>query len=394
VSAVEIPILIIGGGIGGMAAGLALAQSGIPVHVVEQAAEFSEIGAGLQLAPNALRILEELGVRPAVEALAVQPRNLVFMHADTGRHLTTVEFGAAFRARYGQPYAVMHRGDLLDVLLAACRAHEAVTLENNKRVTDIQDRGAFAEVSFADGTSYRCGAVVGADGLWSRTRALLADDKPRADTYVAYRGAIPVSEIASPIEADDEIIWIGPHKHLVQYPIRRGELYNQVAVFRSAKYSPEAELTDTWGGPDELDEAFAGAHEQVRSSIGLINRDRRWVMYDRPSLTNWTRGRITLLGDAAHPMVQYLAQGACQAIEDAGCLARSMAKSGGDMADAFAAYQAERIPRTALVQQVARGWGEVWHDDAGVISALRDRVFTRRAADDYTDFDWLYGSRG
>jgi 2-polyprenyl-6-methoxyphenol hydroxylase-like FAD-dependent oxidoreductase len=378
---VEIPILIIGGGIGGMAAGLALAQSGFPVHVVEQAAEFSEIGAGLQLAPNALRILEELGVRPAVDALAVQPRNLVFMHADTGKHLTTVEFGATFRVRYGQPYAVMHRGDLLDVLLAACRAHEAVTLENNKRVTDLQDHATFAEVSFAD-------------GLWSRTRALLADDRPRADTYVAYRGAIPVSEIASPIEADDEIIWIGAHKHLVQYPIRRGELYNQVAVFRSAAYSPEIELTDTWGGPAELDEAFAGAYEQVRSSIGLINRERRWVMYDRPPLTNWTMGRITLLGDAAHPMVQYLAQGACQAIEDAGCLARSVTKSGGDVDEAFAAYQAERIPRTTLVQQVARGWGEVWHDDAGVISALRDRLFARRATDDYTDFDWLYGSRG
>ena len=136
------------------------------------------------------------------------------------------------------------------------------------------------------------------------------------------------------------------------------------------------------------------AYQQVRSSIGLINRERRWVMYDRPPLTNWTMGRITLLGDAAHPMVQYLAQGACQAIEDAGCLARSVAKSGGDVDEAFAAYQAERIPRTTLVQQVARGWGEVWHDDAGVISALRDRLFARRATDDYTDFDWLYGSRG
>ncbi len=177
---------------------------------------------------------------------------------------------------------------------------------------------------------------------------------------------------------------------LVQYPIRRGELYNQVAVFRSWRYSREAELTDSWGTPSELEESFATSCDPVRAAVALVNRDRRWVMYDREPLENWTTGRITLLGDAAHPMVQYLAQGACQAIEDAGSLARQLTEYDGDIVKAFAAYQAERIPRTALIQRAARTWGLIWHDDGPVIPLLRDRIFTRRDRRDYTDLDWLY----
>ncbi|WP_329546191.1 FAD-dependent monooxygenase [Streptomyces sp. NBC_01356] len=386
----HIPILVIGGGIGGMATALALAQAGFTAHIVEQAPAFGEIGAGIQLAPNALRVLDGLGVLPALDEVAVRPRNLVFMHADTGRHLTTVDLGTPFERRYGRPYTVLHRGDLLDVLLQACRADERVTLETGRQVVEITDLDTSAEVHFADGDSYRTDALIGADGLWSRTRRLLSEDRPVTDTYVAYRGALPMSDLTAPVEPDDEIVWIGPHKHLVQYPIRRGELYNQVAVFRSSRYTPERELTDTWGLADELDEHFAASCEHVRTSIATVNRERRWVMYDRAPLDNWTRGRITLLGDAAHPMVQYLAQGACQAIEDAGCLARTMRDHDGDVDKAFAAYQAERIPRTARVQRIARGWGQVWHDDGDVIPALRDRVFGRRRPDDYTDMDWLY----
>ncbi|MFF7987267.1 FAD-dependent monooxygenase [Streptomyces sp. NPDC007901] len=386
----HIPLLIIGGGIGGMATGLALARAGFETHIVEQAQEFTEIGAGIQLAPNALRVLESLGVLDAVSDVAVRPRNLVFLHADTGRHMTTIDFGAAFLERYGQSYSVLHRGDLLDVLLAACREHPKVTLENNRQVVDIEDHTTAAVVRFADGDSYRTDALIGADGLRSRARLLLSEDRPFTEAYVAYRGALPMSEISVPVEPDDEIIWLGANRHLVQYPIRRGELYNQVAVFRSPNYTPEIEHTDQWGGPDELDAAFATSCEQVRTSVRMFNRSRRWPLYDREPLANWTRGRITLLGDAAHPMFQYLAQGACQAIEDAECLARQMAEHNGDIDKAFAAYQAERIPRTALVQRVARGWGHVWHAEGDVIEALRDRLFRLRSADDYTDLDWLY----
>jgi 3-hydroxybenzoate 6-monooxygenase len=382
-------ILIIGGGIGGMTTALALAQAGFASHIVEQSPEFGEIGAGIQLAPNALRILDRLGVLPELDALAVRPRHLVFMHADTGQHLTTLDFGAAFERRYGQPYLVMHRGDLLNVLHQACRAATHITLETNRQVTEIAESG---RVTFSNGDSYDGDAVIGADGLWSTARQLLSQDRPIADKFVAYRGALPMSELSVPVEPDDEIIWIGPHKHLVQYPIRRGELYNQVAVFRSWRYTPQAELTDDWGSEAELDSAFAASCQQVRDGVKLVNRDRRWVMYDREPLDNWTLGRITLLGDAAHPMVQYLAQGACQAIEDASCLARQLTEHDGDIDKSFAAYQAERIPRTALVQRVARNWGRIWHDDGDIIPVLRDRVFKHRQSADYTDLDWLYQS--
>jgi 2-polyprenyl-6-methoxyphenol hydroxylase-like FAD-dependent oxidoreductase len=396
----DVPILIIGGGIGGMTAALALARAGFPVRVVERSAEFGEIGAGIQLAPNALRILDGLGVLPDLTALGVHPRHLVLMHADTGRHLTTVDLGEPFRRRYGYAYTVMHRGDLLTVLHQACLAEDRITLEAGREVTALADHGDTAEVRFADGTSYRCGAVAGADGLWSTARKLVSDDQPRTDTCVAYRGTLPASDMArlvskdsTPAGPEDEVIWIAPHKHLVQYPIRPGELYNQVAVFRSRRYSGEAELTDRWGTPEELDNAYASSCEQVLAGVALINRDRRWVMFDREPLDNWTTGRITLLGDAAHPMVQYLAQGACQAIEDAGCLARQLTRYDGDAVKAFAAYQAERIPRTAQVQRGAWIWGQIWHDDGPVIPLLRDRILTRRDPGDYTDLDWLYQDR-
>jgi salicylate hydroxylase len=393
----DVPLLIIGGGIGGLTAALALARAGYPAHVVERSPEFGEIGAGIQLAPNALRILDELGVLPDLAAAAVRPRRLVLMHADTGSPLTTLDFGESFRRRYGYPYTVMHRGDLLTVLHEACRADNAITLEGNREVTEIADQGGTARVRFADGGGYECDAVIGADGLWSTARKLVSDDRPHADAFVAYRGTVPASEMALlasrnavPAGPEDEIIWIGPHKHFVQYPIRPGELYNHVAVFRSWRYSPAAELSDDWGTPAELDEGFASSCDQVRAGVALVKRDRRWVMYDREPLENWTAGRITLLGDAAHPMVQYLAQGACQSIEDADCLARQFAGCGGDVDKAFAAYQAERIPRTAMVQRAARTWGQIWHDNGTVIPLLRDRILTRRSHDDYTDLDWLY----
>lgn len=393
----DVPVLIVGGGIGGMTAALALAQAGFEVRIVERSPEFGEIGAGIQLAPNALRVLDGLGVLSDLAELAVRPRNIVLMHADTGRHLTTLDLGEPFVAHYGYPYTLMHRGDLLTVLHKACQANARVALEAGREVTGLADHGDIACVRFADGSECECGAVIGADGLWSTTRKLIAGDQPRTDMFVAYRGTLAAGDAAlagraqaTPAGPDDEIIWIGPHKHMVQYPIRPGELYNQVAVFRSWSYSVQAEPADRWGTPAELDDSFAGSCAQVRAGVAVISRDRRWVMYDRDPLDNWTTGRITLLGDAAHPMVQYLAQGACQAIEDAGCLARQLTDCDGDVVKALAAYQGERIPRTARIQLAARTWGQIWHDDGEIIPLLRDRVFTSRGFSDYSDLDWLY----
>ena len=388
----RVPILIVGGGIGGMTAALALADAGFPVHVVEQAAEFTEIGAGIQLAPNALRILDRLGLLPEIDKLAVRPSSLVLLDIETAEPLATVDLAEPFVSRYGYPYIVLHRGDLLEVLVAQCRANELITLEPNKTVMAVADNEDWARVDFADGTSYSCDAVVGADGLWSKVRELVSNDQPVCSAYVAYRGAVAIDELPLRVDKDTEYIWIGPNKHLVQYPIRGGELYNQVAVFRSGRYRDGVDRDDDWGTPDELDEHFGNACDQVRASLTLFKRERRWPMYDRVPITNWTTGRITLLGDAAHPMLQYLAQGACQAIEDAGSLAQFMVKHDGDVTEAFASYQQERLPRTAQIQRVARAWGEIWHATDTIVPALRNRVFARSSAEHYVDLDWLYQS--
>ena len=234
---------------------------------------------------------------------------------------------------------------------------------------------------------YRAEVAIGADGLWSTARkAILDDGDPICSHYVAYRGAIPIAEMSRHAGLDNVMLWTGPELHLVQYPVRKGELYNQVAVFRSGRYRPES---DDWGTPDELDAHFAAGCEPVRDATTKFRRDRRWPMYDRLPIGRWSRERITLLGDAAHPMLQYLAQGAAQALEDAVVLADALTAHPDDVAAAFAAYEAERVPRTARVQTTARAWGDYWHLPLER-AAKRNRELRTRSPADYGETDWLY----
>lgn len=386
----RIPFLIVGGGIGGLAAALALSRQGQHVHVIEKAPEFGELGAGLQLAPNAMRVLARLGVLDEVAKSAVYPSRLVWMDALSGEPITSLELGEPFRRRYGQPYIVMHRSDLLAALLAACRASDRIVLEAGREAVAVEDLGDGVRVDCADGTTDTCGAVVGADGLWSRLRPLMGDPSPPVcSRYVAYRGTVPVAQMSAHAGLDNVVMWVGPDMHFVQYPIRRAELYNQVAVFKSARYREDS---DDWGTADELDAHYAQACAPVRAALASIRRDRRWPMYDRPPIASWSRNRITLLGDAAHPMLQYVAQGACQALEDALCLADQVARLPGDPARAFLAYQEARYLRTARVQLTARFFGEFCHV-AGVAATLRNALMSRRAPDSYHEVDWLYGRR-
>jgi 2-polyprenyl-6-methoxyphenol hydroxylase-like FAD-dependent oxidoreductase len=383
----RVETLVVGGGIGGLAAALALSRQGMPVCVLEQAHEFGEIGAGIQLAPNALRMLERLGLVDRIAANAFYPRKAVLMSAVTGRRLTALDFGVKFREAYGYPYIVMHRSDLLAALLDACRASPLVTLRNDRKVHGLGQGAEEVVVACSDGSTYRARAVVGADGIWSTVRRFtIGDDELVCSRDVAYRGTAPIQAVPEH-SGLDVVWWAGPKLHLIQYPIRRGELLNQVAVFTSDQYRPD---TQDWGTPDELEERFAGKHEHVRAGLRLIGRERRWLLYDRAPVDNWTRGRVTLLGDAAHPMLQYLAQGACMALEDAVCLADSMRAYGTDPAKAFLIYQGERIARTSMAQRWARGMGELVHLD-GMGALLRDMVLGDRADDDYSHVDWLYG---
>ncbi len=384
-----LPSLIIGGGIGGLTTALALSRSGRAVHVLEKAPEFGEIGAGLQLAPNAMHVLDRLGLTGEIAKHAVFPKRLVWMDAIAEARITEIDLGDAFRRRYRHPYIVMHRGDLLNVLLEACRDEKAITLEADRDVTGIEDRGDHARVRCADGTTYETELLIGADGLHSPTRDLVAGDAPICDGCVAYRGTIPMAQMSRHAGLDNVVMWVGPQMHFVQYPVRRSELYNQVAVFRSKRWAPGVE---EWGTVEELDAHYAQTCEYVRGCIKLMWRDKRWPMHDRPPIARWTRNRIVLLGDAAHAMYQYIAQGACQAIEDALCLAEKVAASPGDVPAALLAYEGARKFRTTRVQLTARAMGAFFHLD-GVAAATRNALMAARASDDYAMLDWLYGHR-
>ncbi len=387
----KIPLLIVGGGLGGLATALAFSRQGIASHVVEKSPQFGELGAGLQIAPNASRILQALGVMQEVRKTAVFPAHMVFLDAVTGERVRSFDLGKPFLERYGHPYFVMHRGDLLEALLTGCRATDLITLEANKELKSLEDLGSGALARFADGTTYECGALVGADGLRSTTRAFVAGpDRPTAHPYVAYRGAIPMSDVSVHAGLDNVVMYGGPGLHFVQYPLRRGELYNQVAVFESKRFRPDS---DDWGKPDELEEAFASTCEYVRGALKVIKRDHRWPMIDRTPISTWARNRVVLMGDAAHPMLQYLAQGACQAIEDAACLAKKVAESGRDYAKAFVAYQQARYLRTARVQTTARFVGDYVFHLGGVPREIRNQLVQGSSPTDYSPVDWLYGHR-
>ena len=345
------------------------------------------MGAGLQIAPNASRILDELGVLPAIHGHAVFPARMLWMDAVSGERLTALDLGAPFLERYGFPYFVMHRHDLLQVLLEAAQAEARIALAPAKEVVAIEDLGDRAAVTCADGSRYTGDVLVGADGLHSAVRRFVHDDgEPIPSAYVAYRGAAPIEQVSGHAGLDNVIVWTGPDRHLVQYPIRRGELFNQVAVFKSYRYRPGS---DDWGTPEELDERFADCAPLVRQALPLFRRNRRWEMLDRLPISTWTRNRVVLLGDAAHPMLQYLAQGACQAFEDVLCLANALADHDDPQA-ALAAYTAERIPRTATVQTNARLWGAFWHVHPGAEKDARDARLRAHPADDYAATDWYY----
>ncbi|MCW3067245.1 MAG: 3-hydroxybenzoate 6-hydroxylase, partial [Solirubrobacterales bacterium] len=278
-------LLIVGGGVGGLACALAVAQAGGRVHVLEQAPAFGEVVAGIQLGPNATAVLDRLGVLEALSQDAVFPNRVVLMDAVAETPITALDVGASFRERYGHPYLVAHRVDLHRVLLDACRAHALITLETGKTVTAVEDLIDGARVTCADGSVYEVEALVGADGLWSTVRRLLSDDEPVCSRYVAYRGTLPMTQATEHAEIDDVVMWAGPDMHLVQYPVRRGELYNNVAVFKSPSY---IEGSDDWGGPEELDACFGALCRGVRDARGMLLRHRLWPMFDALPIGNWT----------------------------------------------------------------------------------------------------------
>lgn len=384
-----VDVIVVGGGIGGLANAYALSRRGLTVRLLERAKEFGEVGAGMQIAPNCTRILDQWGLLEEVVSLGVVPDHLVMKDAVDGSPLTTLDLRDAER-RYGFPYVVIHRSDLHATLLRACR-RSGVDLVTDITVNGYEQTEGGATVVHEGGRE-TAPVVIAADGLSSVARRLLSDDEPVSSSYVAYRGAIPIEQAgALEVELTDVTVFVGPHCHFVRYPLRQGEMLNQVAVFQSPKALAGEE---DWGTPDELDAAFAGTCDSVRAGLPLMWRDRWWRMYDRDPIMSWVTGRIALTGDAAHPPLQYLAQGAVMAIEDAWVLsehvAAQLASGDPDWGVALAAYNAVRPEHCRRVLTTARAWGELWHL-TGRERGWRNQVLREREVADYSFVDWLYG---
>ena len=381
------PILIAGGGIGGLSAALALALKGQRVRVLEKAPEFGEIGYGIQMGPNVSRMLDRLGVLKALEPHSVFPDALRLIDALDNQEIARIALGNRFLERYQYRYFVIHRRDLHGAILDACRQRGEITLEASRGLTGFVERGDSVIVRCENGAEYEGAALIGADGLWSPTRAAIVNDgAPRVAGHVTYRGVVPTGEIIDRSHLDSMTIWAGPDLHLVQYRLRGGTVMNNVATVSSRRFRRGEK---NFGGPDELDEVFSHADPRVRDMLRYISRDRSWVLHDREPVTHWTAGRATLLGDAAHPTLQYLAQGANMAIEDGVVLAEKVAAARGDYNRAFLAYQRERMNRTARVVLSSRFFGDYIHADGGA-RELRNELARRRDPDNPWEIDWLY----
>ena len=381
--------IIIGGGIGGLACAVGLSRKGVRVRLYEKSAEFGEVGAGLQLAPNCTRILSHYGLLAEAIELGVVPEHMRMLDAVEGSELTSLDLGDVEK-RYGFPYLVMHRSDLHRLLLREAR-RLGTELTTSADCTGYENVAGEARVTFADGRTDQAAVVIAADGLHSVARRLLVDDEPVNSAYVAYRGAVPFEAVAeNEIFEKDVVVYVGPHCHFVQYPLRGGEMFNQVAVFESAK--ARARVAD-WGTPDELDAAFAGKCAPIQKGLPLMWRDRWWRMFDRDPVMTGVSGRIALLGDAAHPPLQYLAQGAIMAIEDGWVLTHHVGRdaAGGINWDtALAAYEAVRPEHCRRVVETARAWGNLWHLD-GDQREQRNAILRARDTYDYSFLDWIFG---
>jgi 2-polyprenyl-6-methoxyphenol hydroxylase-like FAD-dependent oxidoreductase len=380
--------LVAGGGIGGLAAAYVLGRSGHRVTVLEQSAAFGEIGAGIQLGPNIFKMFEYLGLTEAIRQVAFFPPGLGMNDIRTGEKVVRVPLGDTAIAAYGYPYGVIYRADIHNVFLEACKAQPNVTLRTGTKVEGYEQDGRGVRVKLADGETLAADALIGADGLWSRVRqAVVGDGKPRVSGHIAYRAVLKREDVPRHLWSDDVLLWGGEKTHLVHYPLRRGELFNLVAVFHSNKYD---EGWNTFGDTAELHERFSQAVPQVQELLQKIETWKMWVLCDREPVRNWTDGRVTLLGDAAHPMLQYLAQGAGQAIEDAVVLGEAIRFTGGDVASAFQKYQQARYLRTGRVQLTARFYGDIYHA-AGVARELRNRMFqSGEESAGFAGLKWMY----
>jgi len=383
-----LPVVIAGGGIGGLACALALARRGFRALVLEQANVFGEVGLGLQVAPNALSVLDALGVGDAAKQDALLIERLLMMDAVTGEEVANIPCGERFRERFGNPYAVAHRADIHGALLDACRALDLIELRNDCRVMDFELENSGVSVALESGERVAAAAMVGADGVYSNVRSrIVGDGEPLAAGAVIYRATIPVAEMPKDLQRPYPTFWAGPGWHVIYYPVRDWTMFNLGATVVTGQNTLE-ESEDV--APRHVLPLFSGGCATPLRVLRIPKRFRRYVIVHREPVDNWSTGPVTLLGDAAHPMVQYIAQGAAMALEDAICLAGCAHESAGDFAQAFRRYQELRIVRTARVQISSLMMDRLNHAQ-GLERKVRNSLFEGRTAEEYYDrLAWLY----
>jgi salicylate hydroxylase len=395
-------ILIAGAGIGGLAAAIALARAGFEVAVLERAPAIAEIGAGIQLTPNATAALARLGLLDRIAAVAVEPQALVIRNGRSGRELLRVPLGPAARHRFGRPWLVVHRAELIAALAEVAAETPAIALRFGTAVERLALHPDGVGVTLATGGAPReehAAALIGADGLWSMVRRGAGDARaPAASGRTAWRATIPADRVPAELAGLDTGLWLGPDAHLVHYPIRRGSACNIVAVVRDdptprdggAPGGGESDRSRA-GDPQHLRRHFARWAAPVQALIAQPATWMTWRLFDRPPLARWGQGGQTLLGDAAHPMLPFLAQGAAMAFEDAAVLAEAMAARRDDLPAALRAFEAIRQPRTARVQREARINGFLYHLGGPAVLA-RDAVLKGRGGAGLLErYRWLYG---
>ncbi len=381
-------VIVAGGGIGGMAAALALARRGFHVKVLEQSVQLGEIGAGLQLGPNGFAAFDALGVGEVARARAVYTDQMVMTDALDETLVGRIPTGAAFQQRFGNPYAVIHRADVHNALLSGAQATGRIEVATATQVQRIEQDESSVTVFDAKGGQHRGVALIGADGVKSAVRRQFVGDEARVSGHVVYRAVADRVDFPKDLQWNAASIWVGPNCHLVHYPLRGGEQYNVVVTFHSRDAE---EWSVRLGRREEVQSYFEGICPKARQLIDLPKDWTRWATADREPIAHWNHGRVTLLGDAAHPMLQYLAQGACMAIEDAVTLGEALRVNDNNFHKAFELYQRSRVARTARVVLSAREMGRIFHAK-GVERLVRNDLWKGRTPERFYDaLEWLYG---